>query len=80
MMAPQNMDHAIRMLVGQFAAINLTLQAIATTHPDPGALRDEMKLVEQLGLSTLENLPTRTETEIEGYRFVMDSFRKALGG
>jgi len=77
-MPQERMEHAILMLTGQVHALSLAVQALAKSHPQPTALQGHLNQAEQQGLASLENLPVRTDTVIEGYQSVMAAVQKAL--
>jgi len=72
------MTHAIEFLTGEVQGLSLAIQALAKAHPDPAALKKHLDEAEQRGLAEFENLSTKSEAPLEGYRFAMDAVQKAL--
>lgn len=77
-MQPGHLDHAVKMLTGEVHALNMVMQAIVLSHPDPEALRAQLDRIEPRGLASLEYLAVRGEALIEGYQFVMGAARGTL--
>ena len=73
---PERVAHAISFLVGEVHALVTFSQALALSHPDPGALLACLSILEQAGLANLESQPV-PDASVEGYRFVIAGIRKA---
>jgi predicted RNA polymerase sigma factor len=77
-MTPGQMEHSIKMLIGEVHALSMVCQTLVMTHPQRDALLAEIEQGAQQGLANIENLPVPDDTMIEGYQFVMAAVRKAL--
>jgi hypothetical protein len=79
-MTAGHVDHAVKMLVGEVHALNMIMQSLVKTHPEPEKLLAQLDEAEPRGLASLEYLPVHGEALIDGYQFVMDVVRGRLRG